>query len=105
MSVYVPVPPSITAPRRPTRSYLRTQSQVGLAVRGRLDVMAGDGQIADQYGHQRRHHHRDPAGAETEPAQRLRPAEVVGERCTQGTSHHVGEPEGDDRVELEPPPE
>src|SRR5271165_6295407 len=104
MPLYLPLPSSITAARGPTWGNLRTHLQAVLAVRGRLDVAAGDRQVTDQYGHQNRNHHRDPAGAETEPAQRLRPAEVVGERGTQGTGHHLGEPERGDRVEPEPRP-
>src|SRR5439155_10574857 len=51
------------------------------------------------------HAHHVPPGAEAGAAQRPGPAEVVGERGAQRTRHHVGEPEGGDRVEPEPPPE
>src|SRR4029077_6327209 len=101
---YLPTARSLTAARRPTWSHFRIHWGAGGANR-RLDVAASDGQVTDEDRDGDCHDHRDPSGAEASAAQRPGPAEVVGERRAQRTGHHVGEPEGRDRVESEPPPE
>src|SRR5712691_8884830 len=105
MFFYVPPTSSLTGARGPTWRHLRIRSGAGRMGLRRLDVAAGDGKVADEAGDGDRHDHRDPAGAEAGAAQRMRPAEVVGERGAQGTGHDVGEPEGGDRIEPEPRPE
>src|SRR5580704_4058436 len=104
MSCYLPAPSSITAMRGSAWGRLRIHPGVRREDLRRLDVAAGDGEIADQDRDYDRHDHREPTGAEADAAERVRPAEVVGERGAQRTGHHVGEPEGGDRVEPEPRP-
>src|SRR5258706_12519642 len=100
-------PPADARPARCVRSAWLSFGSPKVSARSvrrrALNVLVGDGQIADEAGDKDRQHEANQPRSQPQPAEARWLAEPVGKRSPEWSGHDVGKPEGKNRVQPEQP--